>query len=135
VVIREICGSKSLLHDDFSLVNGVRPRLSKPGGGISGFKAVADFCVHRRPVVVVVGKGGVDLGQSEMWVLPMNFLGTPSVSEVVAYDFDHFNIRVVDPDSAVSVNHYMGDFNGSVHGEGFANFGPGCKSRVETQEK
>ena len=32
-------------------------------------------------MVVVVGKGGVNLSQAEIRVLPVDFLGTPSIEE------------------------------------------------------
>jgi hypothetical protein len=34
-------------------------------------------------VVVVVSKGGVDLGQGEMWVLPMDFLRAPAITVLI----------------------------------------------------
>lgn len=70
-------------------------------------------------MIVIVSQGGIDLAQTQMGMLPKNFLWTPAVSEVIPHDFGNLNIGVVDPNPARPVDHDMGDFNRRVHDEGF----------------
>lgn len=65
---------------------------------------------------MVVGQCRVNLGKAELWVLPVDFFRAPSVSDVIANDFDDLDIGVIDPSTAIAVDHDVGvEFNCCVH--------------------
>jgi hypothetical protein len=64
------------------------------------------FRIDLRLMVVVIGKGSIDLCQRKMWVLAMNFLRIPSIRDLIEHHFDDFGVRIVDPGhtSLVEIN-------------------------------
>jgi hypothetical protein len=53
----------------------------------------------------------------QVWVLPVNFFRTPTVGDVIQDDLNHLDIGVIDPSTAVAVDHDVREeFKRRIHG-------------------
>ena len=65
--------------------------------------AAGNLFVEFDLMVVIVAEGGVDLGQGEVRVLKVDFLGAPPMGEQVQRHFHHLGVGIVDPSDAAFI--------------------------------
>jgi hypothetical protein len=65
------------------------------------FKTFVDLSLDFVLIVVVVGESGVDLGEGQVRVLPMYFVGVPMVGKAIQYYLHHLGARSGDHGSTI----------------------------------
>ena len=61
-------------------------------------------------MLVVVGQGGVDLRQRQMWMLEVHFFRAPAVCKLIQDNFNHLRVGASDPGDALIVNLNLGSY-------------------------
>ena len=68
-------------------------------------------------MVVIVTQSRVDLGQRQVWMLPVEFICAPPIGNVIQGDLPHLHLRLVNPDNTGGIAEEMSNRLGRQHGK------------------